>query len=176
MFSSISTVGVRGTTWFVVALVFAYSPIGTFASRGLTRYEPQVSCSHYFREGSVRGSIFNLCSATLGAGALAIPSAFAGAGLGSGALMLVMGGLATIFSIRLLLEAARVTRSRSYEDLTVHVFGKGMGLAVEVCIIVFCFGTAIAYIVAVGDLLDPVIALVRASRFVSLSLCLCVCS
>ncbi len=35
----------------------------------------------YFREGSVRGSVFNLCSATLGAGALALPYAFSSAGL-----------------------------------------------------------------------------------------------
>ena len=41
----------------------------------------QTTFKDYFREGSVRGSIFNLCSATLGAGALSIPSAFAGAGL-----------------------------------------------------------------------------------------------
>ena len=48
------------------------------------------SCSDYFREGSVRGSIFNLCSATLGAGALSIPSAFAGAGLVPALVMLVL--------------------------------------------------------------------------------------
>ena len=36
-----------------------------------------ASLKDFFREGSVRGSVFNLCSATLGAGALSLPYAFA---------------------------------------------------------------------------------------------------
>ena len=31
-----------------------------------------------------------------------------------------------------------------------------MGLLVEVNIIVFCFGTGVAYLIAVGDILEPV--------------------
>ena len=37
------------------------------------------------------------------------------------------------------------------------VFGKRMGVLVELNIIVFCFGTVIAYTVAVGDILKPLI-------------------
>eukprot|EP00948_MAST-09A_sp_MAST-9A-sp1_P003171 g3171.t1 len=120
-------------------------------------------CAQYFREGSVRGSVFNLCSATLGAGALALPSAFASAGIFPALIFLAVGALATNHSINLLIDAARVTGSRSYEDLTVKVFGKVMGFIVEINIICFCFGTAVAYIIAVGDLLNPVQILIRRS-------------
>ena len=39
-----------------------------------------LSTKEWLREGSVRGSVFNLCSATLGAGALALPFAFSRCG------------------------------------------------------------------------------------------------
>ena len=51
----------------------------------------QKAVSAWFREGSVRGSVFNLCSATLGAGALALPYAFSRAGWLLGTIMLLIG-------------------------------------------------------------------------------------
>ena len=48
-----------------------------------------------------------------------------------------------------------MTNARSFEDLSVSLFGKVTGFLVEASIIVFCFGTCIAYTVAVGDIVDP---------------------
>ena len=42
----------------------------------------------------------------------------------------------------------------SYEEMSVALLGKSAGYIVETCIIMFCFGTAVAYIVAVGDILE----------------------
>ena len=112
-----------------------------------------------FHHGSVvvlRGSVFNLCSATLGAGALALPYAFSRAGWLLGFFMLIVGAIGTIFSIRMLVVARDLTGYNSYEDLTVKLFCRKMGLFVEVNIIVFCFGTGVAYLIAVGDILEPV--------------------
>ena len=113
----------------------------------------------WFREGSVRGSVFNLCSATLGAGALSLPFAFSKAGWALGLVMLLVGALATTYSIHLLMRARIATACTSYEDLTVNIFGRTMGYFVEVNIMVFCFGTAVAYIIAVGDILEPALEL-----------------
>eukprot|EP00471_Norrisiella_sphaerica_P000042 CAMPEP_0184478954 /NCGR_PEP_ID=MMETSP0113_2-20130426/837_1 /TAXON_ID=91329 /ORGANISM="Norrisiella sphaerica, Strain BC52" /LENGTH=493 /DNA_ID=CAMNT_0026856909 /DNA_START=26 /DNA_END=1507 /DNA_ORIENTATION=- len=107
-----------------------------------------------FREGSIRASVFNLCSATLGAGALSLPYAFRFSGLINGILLLFLGGAATLFSIYLLIKARDITGARSYEDLTVQLFGQNMGIAMEMCVIIFCFGCAVAYIIAVGDILQ----------------------
>jgi amino acid permease len=79
-----------------------------------------------------------------------------------GSIMLIFGAMATIFSIRLLIEARNLTGYLSYEDMTVKLFGHKMGVLVEVNIIVFCFGTTVAYIVAVGDILDPVLSILHA--------------
>lgn len=114
-------------------------------------------CS-YVRAGSVRGSAFNLCSATLGAGALSIPVAFKRTGMVLGCVLLLLGSLATIFSIYLLLIARKATKKDSYEDLTVFMFGKFTGIIVEINIIIFCFGAATSYIVAIGDILSPILA------------------
>jgi len=108
----------------------------------------------YVREGSVRGSIFNLCSATLGAGALSLPFAFSKGGLLSSLILLLVAAAATLLSISLLIRTATHTKLDSYELITVHLFGPIVGAIVELCIIVFCFGTCVAYIVAVGDILD----------------------
>ena len=122
----------------------------------LRAFESKKAFSDWFREGSVRGSVFNLCSATLGAGALALPYAFSKSGWLLGVVMLLIGAVGTVFSINMLVVARDLTGLKSYEDLTVHLFGRKMGLLVEVNIIVFCFGTAVAYLIAVGDILEPV--------------------
>ena len=54
-------------------------------------FDSKEAFSSWFREGSVRGSVFNLCSATLGAGALALPYAFSRAGWLLGCIMLLLG-------------------------------------------------------------------------------------
>lgn len=121
------------------------------------KQEAQSGCSSMLREGSVQGSCFNLCSATLGAGALSLPYAFHLCGWALGLAFLIVGALATVYSIHLLIRARNATGCTSYEELTVHLFGRGMGFLVELNIFIFCFGTAIAYIIAVGDVLEPVL-------------------
>ena len=128
--------------------------------------DPREALSSWFREGSVRGSVFNLCSATLGAGALSLPFAFSKSGWCLGLLMLIVGALATVFSIHLLIRSRLATDCVSYEDLTVDIFGRAMGFIVELNILVFCFGTAIAYIIAVGDILEPVLIEVGLDRLI----------
>ena len=58
---------------------------------GRMKENNESKASAWFREGSVRGSVFNLCSATLGAGALALPYAFSRAGWLLGTIMLLIG-------------------------------------------------------------------------------------
>ena len=58
-----------------------------------------------FGRGSMWGTVFNTCAATLGAGALSLPHAMAGMGLIPGSLLLVIIGLATHYSIVLIVAA-----------------------------------------------------------------------
>ena len=78
-------------------------------------------------------------------------------GLVLGIALLVVTAAATYHSISLLTAAMDATRLFSYEELTVHAFGRPMGVLVEVSIVAFCFGTCVAYTVAAGDILEPVL-------------------
>jgi Transmembrane amino acid transporter protein len=55
-----------------------------------------------FRPGSEKGTIFNLLSATIGAGVLSLPSAVAQSGLGIGMFLIVFGGVLGFFSTYIL--------------------------------------------------------------------------
>ena len=100
------------------------------------------------------GSISNLCSATLGAGALSLPFAISLTGIVFGILLLLLSAYLTIVSIDVIIEACVITQLFKYEDVSVRLAGKRAGRVLEVSLLIFCFGTAVAYIVAVGDILD----------------------
>mmetsp|Transcript_4169 Transcript_4169/g.7415 ORF Transcript_4169/g.7415 Transcript_4169/m.7415 type:complete len:599 (-) Transcript_4169:122-1918(-) len=100
------------------------------------------------------GSISNLCSATLGAGALSLPFAFSLTGIVFGILLLILSAYLTIVSIDVIIEACARTKLFRYEDVSVRLVGPSAGRVLEASLLVFCFGTAVAYIVAVGDILD----------------------
>ena len=104
------------------------------------------------------GTVSSMCSATLGAGTLSLPYAFEQLGILGGVGLLCTTAAASHFSVVLLTSAIARSGTRSYEELTVRLFGKPMGLLVELNIIAFCFGSAIAYTVALGDLLHPLTA------------------
>ncbi|KUF86404.1 Gamma-tubulin complex component 6 [Phytophthora nicotianae] len=98
-------------------------------------------------KGSIRGSVFNLAGATLGAGALSLPYAVAVSGLGFAVAQLVLAAILTVYTIRLLIRAEDITkyetqailqfymmtdapiikiiwsRLKSYEDLAMYCFG-----------------------------------------------------
>ena len=102
------------------------------------------------------GTVCSMCSATLGAGALSLPYAFKQLGMAGGILALLVTASASHYSVVLLTSAIARTGTRSYEELTVLLFGKCLGVTVELNIIIFCFGSSVAYTVAVGDLLHPI--------------------
>ena len=101
------------------------------------------------------GTVCSMCSATLGAGALSLPYAFQSLGVCGGLLLLLLTAGASHYSVVLLTSSIEKTGTRSYEELTVRLFGKWMGVLVELNIIIFCFGSAVAYTIALGDLLHP---------------------
>jgi len=111
-------------------------------------------------------SVFvNICSATLGAGAISLPYAFRKCGLFGGTLLLMASAALTGYSIRLLVESVAKFSNfggrfrnncgdLSYERMAHELCGPTVGYFVEFAVISFCFGICVAYIVAVGDMLE----------------------
>jgi len=113
----------------------------------------------FFGAGSIRSSVVNVSSATLGAGALALPCAFRNSGIIAGLIvMILLGWLATI-SIKFIIQAIEESNHQTYEELAFHAFGRKFAYFMEANMIFFCFGTAVGYMITVGDLSSDTVSL-----------------
>lgn len=65
------------------------------------------------------GAVFNLCSATLGAGLVSMPYAIAQTGMTLGIIFSLLAMISTILSINMLCKARSITGAMSYEQLCV---------------------------------------------------------
>jgi amino acid permease len=103
---------------------------------------------------SLVGPVANLCSATLGAGVLALPYALQQAGLVWGGILLLLAASSTLYSLQLLVEACRFFDTYTYEGIVQLALGKRARTITEVSILLFCGGCAVAYIITVGDIVE----------------------
>lgn len=110
------------------------------------------------------GSTANLCSATLGAGILALPYAFYQSGIICGLLLLLISAWATSSSIELLVETYDRLKVSTYEKAVEKVLGVKCRKIVEVSILIFCCGTAVGYVIAVGDIIERVVPFLTRSQ------------
>lgn len=110
------------------------------------------------------GSTANLCSATLGAGILALPFAFYQSGIVCGILLLLISSWATSSSIGLLAETYDAYNLSTYEKAVEKGLGRRFRKVVEISILVFCCGTAVGYVIAVGDIIERVVPFLTKSQ------------
>jgi hypothetical protein len=89
------------------------------------------------------GSISNLCSATLGAGALSLPFAISLTGIVLGVLLLIFSAILTIYSIDVIIDACARTKQFKYEDVSQRLVGRSASRLLEASILIFCFGVSV---------------------------------
>lgn len=109
--------------------------------------------------GGVLSGMFNLASVTLGAGIISIPSAFHTTGILMSIFYLAVVTSLTIYSIRLLVIASERTGLRTFEELSRGLFGRGGDIVTAFLMILLCFGGAVGYIIAVGDIFSTLLTL-----------------
>lgn len=109
-----------------------------------------MTCGHFV------GAVANLCSATLGAGILALPFAMYESGVVFGFLLLLTSAWATAASIDLIVQACSFYGLATYESVVEKALGLKWRQTVEISILIFCGGTAVAYVIAVGDIMERV--------------------
>lgn len=105
--------------------------------------------------GSIPSSSFNLCAATLGAGTLGLPYAMYHTGALIGSITLVLCGIATVYTIDLLIRTLERTGFNTYEALSRHLVGPKFEKAVAFLIVAFCWGVACVYVVVIGTITKP---------------------
>lgn len=109
----------------------------------------------HLEPGGWLSSLFNLSSATLGAGALAMPAVFRDTGVILGTVLMVVAAFATVFSVRLLtILSERIDGGFTYEALARHLVGPKFSKFVSLLIVSFMFVTSILYVSLIGDNVD----------------------
>lgn len=109
------------------------------------------------RHGGIGSSVFNFTAGTVGAGFLALPQAFALCGYIQGTILLLVFGVLTVYSVRLLGIAERRTGLCTFEDLSRHLLGRGWDIFTTFIMISFNWGTCVAYIIALVKLFSPIL-------------------
>jgi amino acid permease len=86
-------------------------------------------------------------------------------------LLLLVSAVATYSSIDLLAETYDTYRLTTYEKAVERGLGRRFRVVVEVSILVFCCGTAVGYVIAVGDIIERVMPfLTTAQKQMAMSL------
>lgn len=117
---------------------------------------PSRSSSSLLSAGSTFSSVVNVCSATLGIGALALPYAISQCGVIIGIALIMVAALSTVYSIHLLMSLAARTGCSSYEAVAYRAFGRPGEIVTQMTMLTFCFGGCVGCIMVVGDILHPV--------------------
>lgn len=113
---------------------------------------------HIIPRGGLLSGVFNIASVTLGAGIMSIPSAFNTSGMIMAVFYLIVVTLLTVFSISLIIIAAERTGQHSYEALARTLFGRGGDILVAILMWLLCFGGAVGYMIAVGDIFERILS------------------
>ena len=97
--------------------------------------------------------VINLMNTIVGVGVLSMPYCFRSAGILVAIAMLFGVMLITERTLALLVEASVLAGTRTYSGLVERAFGRCGSLTTDVFIIVMNFGTCVAYIDVIGDVL-----------------------
>ena len=109
------------------------------------------------RHGTVAGSTATLANCAIGAGVLATPYALSKFGYVGGALVILIAALLVAFTLITLVCAGSEFGSTSYQGLVRDAFGKRASQFVSASLVVYLFGSCVAYLIIIGDSYSKVV-------------------
>lgn len=102
------------------------------------------------RPGGIKSSIFSLIILCLGAGTLSIPYVFYVNGVFFGTLLLLLGGILSIYTGWLVVLCCHKLDATRYEDIAMSTYGKKASIITSVCMLACLIGFVMSYIVLVS--------------------------
>ena len=102
---------------------------------------------------STRPVIFNLVNAVVGAGVLAQPYCFKEAGMVAAGMFLCTTALFTQWSLFMMAYVGEISNKKGYSEAVEFYFGAKGAMATDFFIAFLNFGTSIAYIDVIGDII-----------------------
>ena len=108
-------------------------------------------------KGSVRGSIFNLCSAALGGGVLSLPYVFVLSGWGTAFILLFIGSIASTWSNLMITATATDNKLRNLDEVCFKAGGNCLRKTLQIFMVVYVFGTCIGYQIFMQQLIQYIV-------------------
>ncbi|RNF08874.1 putative amino acid transporter, putative,amino acid permease [Trypanosoma conorhini] len=107
--------------------------------------------------GGILSNSFSLASASLGAGVITLPWAFHASGVLMGTIYIVLMTIFTVYTVTILGYVMEKTGYRAFEQMSRGILGKGADYFMAVVMGLSCFGAAVAYVIAAGTLMTPIL-------------------
>ncbi|KPA86679.1 putative mitochondrial amino acid permease [Leptomonas pyrrhocoris] len=114
-----------------------------------------------FSGRSVLGAALSLSVTTIGAGVLALPSAFQDGGIVFVLAIFALVGTLTVLSIDYLIRCVDCLHLKSYEDISRELLGRYCEEAVRWVLIVYNVGIAAGYIVVIGEIFTSLLPIIQ---------------
>ncbi|KAG9455563.1 hypothetical protein H6P81_000071 [Aristolochia fimbriata] len=102
----------------------------------------------------IPGAVFNLTTSIIGAGIMALPATMKVLGVILGALLIVVMGIISEFSIELLVRLSVLRKASSYGEVVESALGRPASILAEICIIINNAGILVVYLIIMGDVLS----------------------
>ena len=115
----------------------------------------------HFSGRGVVGAALSLSVTTIGAGVLALPSAFQDGGIVLVVLVFLLVGAMTVLSIDYLIRCVDSLHLKSYEDISRELLGRYCEEAVRWILIIYTIGIAAGYIVVMGEIFTPLLPIIQ---------------
>ncbi len=96
-------------------------------------------------KGSVKGSIFSLCSAAIGGGVLSLPYMFVLVGWGMGYVLLITGAVSGIWSNLIIANLSVEHKIPNYEAIAMKAGGNCLKKTLQWMVLFYVFGTCVGY-------------------------------
>lgn len=109
---------------------------------------------------SLRGTMFNLINSMIGGGILSLPFAMEECGLVLGIALIIGVALMTDLAAWMLLYASDATRENSYAGVAEALYGRWLGVVVDITVFLNNLGSCMGYVVIIGDLLPSFMSFV----------------
>lgn len=110
-----------------------------------------------FKAGGIKGSIFSLITAILGAGTITLPYLAANNGIVVAIILILFGAVISYFSGMLLVECAEKVGSDKYEEFAKYCYGNKMAIFTGWCNMCTLLGFVISYIVFIKTLVPHIL-------------------
>eukprot|EP00035_Acanthoeca_spectabilis_P031672 m.15235 g.15235 ORF g.15235 m.15235 type:complete len:459 (+) comp4890_c0_seq2:336-1712(+) len=134
---------------------------------GVVDDDPKIIQSEDNGRSSIPEASFNLINSIVGAGMIGIPFAFKEAGLITGIFLMIMMGVLTDYSLRLLIHLSEVSGRSTYQNLVFYYAGRSGFIALSFAQFMFPFFGMCAYSIIVGQMYPLVFTVMFGDTFLS---------